>query len=503
MFGLSVNRTASRLFAGAVACALLASCGVVNEFGKTSKHVGGVSRENSDNTALPPVPTKPRASAVTPLPDGDMALDVWLAAIDAAEATIDIKTFIYRPDPVGRLISGRLIAAADRGVRVRVLVDDLFHFWKGHDLEFLDSHSGITVKIFNPLDRNLPPPFNYLLDYRRVNARMHGKAIVVDRHMAIVGGRNVGSEYFRRNEDEYFSDFDVFLKGEAVLAIRDSFDLFWSDPYAHAYRDIAPAQSPGQDGLGSEVLPDPAVKPLLLDDLLERYGTFRVDATVYTDTPAKLRGEKLAGASLAGEGAVSALSKAQRSVLIATPYFIPGYEVSEVLIGLVRKGVRVRVLTNSLGSTNHPSVHAGYLKHRNRLLGAGVEIFEYRPGIVRRYLANGNQHAPVTTLHSKIILIDGTKTITGSMNFDARSLFKNSELLIELEGAALHRNIEEWLNDTLLKSSYALKLSEGGDVIWETWEDNDRTQRTTEPNRRLGYATVLVLFALTGLDSAL
>ena len=305
------------------------------------------------------------------------------------------------------------------------------------------------------------------------------------------------------NAAELAADLQRFLKGEAVHAIRESFDAFWNDPYARAYREVAPGPAPIRGAPGTKHTPEPTVETLPLEVLLERYGAFRADATVYTDTPAKLRGEGKAGASLASEGALSALSKARESVLIVTPYFIPGDEVSAVLIGLVQNGVRVRVLTNSLGSTNHPSVHAGYLKHRKRLLDAGVEIFEYRPGVVRHYRANGHRHAPVTTLHSKLILIDGTTTITGSMNFDARSLHKNSELLVELKDAALHQRIEEWLISTLLQSSYALKLSNDGGIVWETWEKNDQITRSTEPNRRFGYATVSLLFALTGLDSAL
>ncbi len=503
MFGLNTGPAASRFVAGFAAALMLAGCGVIGEFGDPSKRGAGVSRERVGLLAVAPQPARARASDVVPLPDGDTALDFWLAAIDAADETIDIQTFIYRPDPVGRLISGRLADAADRGVRVRVLVDDLFHFWKGHDLKFLDRHNGIAVKVFNPLDRNLPPPFNYLLEYDRVDARMHGKALIIDGDTAIVGGRNVGAEYFRRDADDYFSDFEVLVRGEASDDIRAAFDRFWSDPLARDYAEFAPGQAPHPRRSALGTSPDITEPRQTLGALLDRHGIFGAEAVLHMDTPDKVRGDTGIGGSIASEGALSALSEARESVLIVTPYFIPGDEVTEVLIGLARRGVRLRVVTNSLGSTNHPSVHAGYLKHRKRLLNAGVEIFEYRPGVVRRYQADGRRHAPVTTLHSKVMLIDGTTTITGSMNFDERSLHKNSELLVELTSPSLHRWIEDWSEEVLLTSSYALRLAEDGKVVWEAGGPSGRTLRRTEPNHDLGSVTVSLLFALTGLESAL
>ena len=500
---IRIGPIVSRFIAAFSGVLLLTSCGVLGEFIYPSWHSDNLSKEPTSFSGSSQKHSRPNVSEVVPLPDGDAALDIWLAAIDSADETIDIQTFIFRPDPTGRLIAQRLVEAANRGVVVRILVDDLFHYWKGHNLGFLANQKGITVKVFNPLDRAVPPPFDYLLEYDLVDARMHGKALIIDGDTAIIGGRNVGAEYFRQDENDYFLDFEVFLRGAASVEILAAFNLFWNDTLARDYVDFAPGSGRARRIAFGEVAPQLSEAQQGLETLLSRHNVFRTDALLYIDSPDKLRSKQMPGSSISRDGALSALTEARESVLIVTPYFLPGEKVTDTLIGLAQSGVRLRVVTNSIGSTNHPSVHAGYLKHRKRLLRAGAEIFEFRPGIVFRRQTEERSFAPLTTLHSKIMLVDGEITITGSMNLDARSLDKNSELLVELISPSLHQSIDSWAEKTLLRSSYRLALAADDTITWEIEGPKGPVVRSTEPSHDLGSSTVLLFFALTGLDTVL
>ena len=514
--GQSALRTVSSTAAGGRACSKLASismvamicalvvagCSASGPTKITSNFVPQPHLIDAAGTRSLQSQNASNKAVVTPLPRGDEALDVWLSAIASAEKTIAIKTFIYRPDAVGKVVAAHLFEAADRGVRVRVIVDDLFHFWKGHDLAFLDDHPGVSVRIFNPLDRNIPPPFNFLLEYDRVNPRMHNKALIADGRVAILGGRNVGAEYFRKSRLEYFSDFEVLVQGKAVEPLQHSFDAFWEDEYARDYRTIKPLRSGQSASLRREAKPG-LTRPQPLEAVVERFASFSADVTTFADTPRKLKAPASSREYVAAAGVFGVLSNAQESVLITSPYFIPERYGTSLLSELAQRGVRVRVLTNSLGSTNHPSVHAGYVRYRKELLKAGVEIHEYRHDAAHEVIETGTRYAPATTLHSKVILIDGKTTIVGSMNFDPRSVRTNSELMVRLDSKPLNRWLQSWFEHTMKKAAYSLQLSQQGNVTWIFRGGDMPTSRESEPNHALTPAIMALIFGMLPMDSAL
>ena len=428
--------------------------------------------------------------------------------IDGEERSIDLKTFIFRPDNIGKRVGRHLIDAADRGVRVRMLVDDLFHFFKKNDIGFLDDHPNIEVRVFNPLDRRIIPPVSFLLEYDRVNPRMHNKALVVDGETAIVGGRNIAAEYFRRNRDAYFSDLELLIRGPAVQDIASSFVVYWTDEFSLGYSEVVrrarssknrPAfETPGEvEGeLVSRGLQD-AFAPVAFTGRTP--PEFPALGRLSYDPPAKLRAGGESGPYPVEESVFSALEAAEESVLIVTPYFIPDAEMVGLLTGLVARGVRVRVLTNSLGSTNHPSAHAGYLRQRATLLKAGVEILEYRANVVHPFDDGEKRRMPTTTLHAKMVLIDESHAILGSLNFDPRSIKVNAELMFHAESPELGQWLARHYDRAAADHAYRVTLGDDGAATWEYGHRRDRVSWTTEP---AGAGSVLPRLRKTAVELA-
>ena len=449
-----------------------------------------------------------KENTVVPLADGPTALAAWRTSIQGAKRSIELKTFILRPDDTGMMIAGDLIQAADRGVRVRLLVDDLFHHFKGNDVGFLNAHENIELKIFNPLNRMLPGPISFLASYDRVNPRMHSKALIVDGKTAIVGGRNIASEYFRRNRKAYFLDFELLVTGKSVPELSHAFEEYWSDRYAIHYGKLPDAKS--------SRLPDG--KPPETREVVSRRATdlsvqnfarasrppvFVATGYVVFDPVSKMRAHPVVRDYVVGQRVFGAVAKARKSVLIVTPYFIPEKYLAELLLLLSRKGIKVEVLTNSLASTNHPSTHAGYLRSRARLLRGGVKIYEYRSHVRHQYSNGAETLSPKTTLHGKVILIDGETTIVGSLNLDPRSVRTNSELVFVAKSSELASWVRRRLEKLIKEQAYSLSLDANGRTTWQYETPVGQAVRKSEPAGQLSHGLVSAIFALLPLDSAL
>lgn len=427
------------------------------------------------------------------LSNGDDALGARLALMERAKSTIDAQYFILKSDRAGALFTGKMLRAADRGVRVRLLIDDIFTPRADRALSLLSSHPNIEIRLFNPLSRQGLKPWSFLMDFKRANRRMHNKSFTVDNSASIVGGRNIGEEYFELKQTVKFDDYEVLTVGPVVEEISAGFDAFWNSELSVPIEAFDVTVKP-QDlalwreyiaremALGATGTYSQAVNSTLLQEL--RNGTrvpIAAEAILVTDTPEKLQGP-MGDADLA-ELAVDIgrrFRAAESEIIIVTPYFIPGERGAVLLENIVSSGARVLVVTNSLASTNHVPVHSRYRKYRSRLLAAGVEFREIRTDIVGDHRSWGYNPERVT-LHSKASVIDRKTVFIGSLNFDPRSLLINTEMGLFIESEEVGEAFSIRLLSDLERTTYRVELDEQGSIIWR-YDHGERSEvETSEP----------------------
>ncbi|MEE4187529.1 MAG: phospholipase D family protein, partial [Roseobacter sp.] len=390
---------------------------------------------------------------LAPLGDGNDALGARLRMIEQAHSSIDIKTFLIKPDTAGALIWLALYDAAERGVRIRLLYDDVFTSASDAAIATLDVHRNVEIRTFNPLSRNSTRAMNFLLDFKRVNRRMHNKAFIVDGALAIVGGRNIADEYFQIETEAEFADFDLFIAGAPVRNLSAAFDLYWNDAWSVPLERLASGDPHALPKASQELLKkvnNPAAKiyqravdsTYLRDLRIGKKPVFRGRARIIVDQPGKLRTPPGIGPFDVGNAFYNTLLRAEHEVLVISPYFVPEDYGADVFETLVARGIRVRIVTNSLASTNHTYVHGGYSKYRERLLKSGIEIFELRsdaPSILGE-----SQNSLV--LHSKLAIVDEKTLFVSSTNIDPRSIRQNSEIATIVESAELAGELLQHFN---------------------------------------------------------
>ncbi|MEP0203018.1 MAG: phospholipase D family protein [Halioglobus sp.] len=450
------------------------------------------------------------------LPDGIGALGARLKLIEAAQQSIDAQYFILKKDRVGALFTGKLLRAADRGVRVRLLIDDIFSPGLDSPLTLLNTHPQIEVRLFNPVSRNSLRYWGMLLDFKRANRRMHNKSFTVDGSMSIVGGRNIGEEYFELKQSVKFDDYEILTVGPAVTEISAGFDAYWNSELAVPIEAFGRKVKPQELNDWRElVLRDvasaengiygPAVNSRKIKAVTDEEEEFvAANATVVIDTPAKLTGA-------VGDATLATLAvdvgkrfrQAQSEIVIITPYFIPQETGAQLLADIVAKGVRVVVVTNSLASTNHIPVHSRYTKYRRQLLGKGVEFYEIRVDRAEQESEWGFNPERIT-LHSKASMIDKETIFVGSLNFDPRSLLLNTEMGLFVESPILGRQFSNSLNTELHKTAYRVALNADGKTRWY-WEpeDDEHEMYTSEPQASVGRRIMTNLYKLVPIEGQL
>lgn len=456
----------------------------------------------------------------------DWGLDAFVvraALIEAAEKSIDLQYYIIHNDVTGKLLLNMVLRAADRGVKVRILVDDMYTTGRKGILTAFTAHPNIEVRLFNPFAgrSSFTRLFDYLTDFSRVQRRMHNKLFLVDGAAAIVGGRNVGDEYFAAREDVNFADLDLLAIGPVAAECGRAFDLYWNSRLAvpvQAFLD-EPRKEEDLDEVADRlqehweaekeseyvrrVIASDAFKSLREGGLPFSWARSRLAC----DPPEKLEGrvkrtDKGTLWSALNEYAVESKSE----LIIVSPYFVPGEKGVEHLKTVRDRGVAIRILTNSLASNDVPMVHGGYGKYRKELLEQGIELFEVRAVLGNRKTPGREKFGSAGAgLHAKSFIYDRRVLFVGSANMDPRSGDLNTEMGLIVESPEIATEMANRF-DRLAKSSFCFQLvlekekdgdASPGEIVWVGKEDGKEVKYTTDPLagvwRRLS-VTILSIF---------
>ncbi len=408
---------------------------------------------------------------------------VWrIRAIDSASQSIDLQTFLWKSDSTGQLIMARLLAAADRGVAIRILLDDSFLSGNDPDINLLARHPYISYRIYNPATRRqqslLGKELANLNDFQRLNHRMHNKVMVVDERTAIVGGRNLADEYFGYHQQHNFRDMEVLTAGTIVGKIGAEFDRYWNSDWSiPVSRIIEEPESDAdiellQSKLAATALAFPREEPATQTArwMALASNAHAGSAELLFDSPpddfsqAEQQTSQLAGQLLEN------LAKIERQAIIVSAYYIPTPELEARIRAMEQRGVDVRLLTNSLNTNNHTTAHSAYQKHRKALLQAGAELHETRADAKDRILY---MQQPVGRrilgLHAKTLVLDEDQVFIGSTNLDPRSLRINTEVGLWIHSPGLNQALREQLAvDMLPGNSWKLSLDQEGRINWQS-----------------------------------
>ena len=502
-------------FLAAAATAVLAACASLPpERSATPSHaLTGTADTRLGVWATRTVADLKAPSGVHLLYRGPDAFLARLVLADTAQRSIDAQYYIWHGDTTGRVLIAELLRAADRGVRVRLLIDDVGSAANDMNLLLLTRHANVEVRLFNPVASRSARTMGLLFDFARTNRRMHNKSFIVDNQVAIVGGRNIGDEYFGARTDVNFGDLDSLTVGAAVVDVSSHFDAFWNSSSTYAIQDLttarpddaayakartdleAFARKQRDQKYAGELLDNELATQLRAGHVLFTGGSVKVLA----DDPAKVeRPDEDRSKNLMPQ-LMPELAGMREQVLMVSPYFVPGVEGVEALRRLKQRGIRVRVLTNSLASTDVPSVYSGYAKYREALLEAGVELYEVNPDAAREPTggrpgdtaadANDDDHPHGSgrsraALHAKTLVVDCRLFFVGSMNLDPRSAFTNTEIGIVVDAPAEAARLCAMLDD-VLAHAYRVELRRtetgGSRIEWSGLEDGREVRYTTSP----------------------
>jgi putative cardiolipin synthase len=455
------------------------------------------------------------------LPTGSEALMMRIALVEASQRSIDMQYYITEDDRTGKLLLQAVLRAADRGVHVRMLLDD----WSLDDFEAgavaLNAHPNIEIRVFNPYstrDQSVFSRIGNLYSYLdQFSRRMHNKALVVDNQAAIMGGRNLGDEYFEASKDVNFRDIDVFAVGKVVPSISKNFDRYWNSdesfPVAmlnlpEENQQMVAAMREDMRAHWEKMRTTKAGRGLenlqLPHDV--KNGTVPLDwaqAELASDRPEKLDVPDEKASSAPGLRINQLTEKAQREFIIFTPYFVPLDDGVEWLTALVKRGVRVRIITNSLASTDVVPAQAGYGHYREALLRGGVEIYESK-ALTRPRAKQMFKPSSQNALHTKLYMVDRKDVVVGSFNLDPRSLQFNTEQVLVIHSAALGAKVARQFEEAIApEDSYRVVLDENGKTVWLSQEDGKMVQYDFNPHAGFIRRVTDGFFSLLPIDDKL
>lgn len=429
------------------------------------------------------------------IPRGEDAFGMLYTLIRHAQRSLDFQYYIIKDDPYARTLLRAAREAAERGVRVRVLLDDFYTTGEDERIAWYSAHPNIEVRLFNPFAHGRQWFATRLLasatDLGRIDRRMHNKLFVADNAIAVTGGRNIGAEYYMYSGTTNFLDMDVLVGGPIVRELSENFDRYWNSPFAVPIQHLTKAVGADAPTIDQRALADPNDPVRKATEEAARSGASfaaeldqgRLSLTwapteLISDKPSKIQrtaptlgADGLTSGATIATDVLSIIDSAQKDVLIVSPYFVPGKRGVAEMKKLVDRGVRVRVLTNSLASTDAAVVHIGYSHYRKQLLALGVEIFELRPDPGQEQARLGAIGSSKASLHAKVLLIDGKTLFVGSFNVDQRSALINTEMGLRIASPELSEQLLDVLRTRGPESRYQVTLDEHGNLLWTTKTD--------------------------------
>lgn len=465
----------------------------------------------------------PDRSGFLLLGNGLDALVARAALARAAERSIDAQYYLLHDDLAGHFFIGELLKAADRGVRVRLLVDDMDLEGRDIGAAALDTHPNIEVRIYNPFARNVSRLSQFVTRFGSVTRRMHNKSFTVDSQATVLGGRNIGDEYFEANPALAFGDLDVLGIGPVAREVSVSFDAYWNHPLAYPASSLV-GQLPDDETVARlrarhEALiaaeTDSEYFRALHNSQLARQlqaGELRLlwgSAGVVADDPEKLIADRNKKELHLTEALGPYFRDLAQELIIFSPYFVPGREGVDYFTALVERGVRVRILTNSLASTDVSIVHAGYARHRRALLRAGIELYEMNRQLTPeqregRKLITGSSKA---SLHAKSFVIDSRWVFIGSLNLDPRSVVENTEVGVVIDTPEIAKSMVDWFDQNVQRVAFQVTLEDDGDggeqLRWSGYDEGERLVFDVEPHTHIWQRIGVNLMRLLPIDSQL
>ena len=458
----------------------------------------------------------PGLSGFSLVEHGENGFLARVAMIDLAETTLDAQYYIWSADTTGRILANRLIRAADRGVRVRILIDD---HYQTEDKDFLlgglDGHPNIEVRLFNPITNRFWRTLSFLADFGRVNHRMHNKLFVMDNAVGIVGGRNIGDVYFGVQKDHNYRDMDVLMTGPVVRELSASFDLFWNSDWAippGAMVKELPTQEERQamlkrqeEYISAAGYPYPIYENV--DDLRARLVQVRdnfiwAPGHVLVELPD--RAESQAEIDVINRALSQRVSVVEREILIESPYFVLPDRVIERVGQLTARGIKVRAMTNSAASSDVIAAQAGYANTRVKLLKAGMELYELRPdtNMERRWSVLSLKSR--AAMHNKFMVFDRKSVFIGSFNLDPRSSTLNTEIAVMIDSPEIASQAAKIMDEGVLPgSAYHVTLDNDGRLVWTDETNGEKVQYDAEPGTNIWERLLLDFVGMLPIEDQL
>lgn len=472
---------------------------------------------------LPPRPVEPATRAVEPdpaspigklvtaaigadprsgfrlMPIASASFETRIELVNKATHSIDLQYYLFQGDDTGRFLMRAVRQAAERGVRVRILIDDLYTAGEDPLLTSLAAFPNVEIRLFNPFAIGRGALWSRLAfslaQTGRIDHRMHNKLFIVDNEAAVAGGRNIADEYFMRSAINNFVDLDIFAIGPVVQQLSDIFDRYWNSTFAYP---LATLTAP--EGTREEL--ERRFDELTIYAIAPPPEAVPDNARPFLSLPGEIRAGKLTGIVLANAEAIAdpidkasganlsdikgtvtshildMIGSAKQSVIMASPYFVPGKAGLAGMQAASARGVDQTVITNSLASTDAPLAQIGYIRYRRAMLEAGVHIRELSPTLVGTSGRLGIFHGSLGALHAKIAVVDGHLVYIGSMNLDERSAYENTELGLIIDSPEL---ADQMAARTDRASSYALRLAPDGAIEWVASENGEDVVFKDEP----------------------
>lgn len=490
---------------------MLAACGSLPQRSETPQSAALAPSPASPLVRLVQVSTPPGDEALSGfrlLPTGLYSLDARIDLAKRAVRSLDVQYYHIHNDKTGHLLLRTLRDAAKRGVRVRLLVDDLYTVGGDEMFVGFDAFANVEVRLFNPFccgRGGIASKFvASLADFRRLNHRMHNKLFIADGAVVVAGGRNIADEYFMRSMTDNFVDMDALVVGAVVPQLVNIFDTYWNSRHVFPIGDVLPPAASREalqarfneivdEGDQMMALTLPPIDILgygpVSDDFADgQLGLHWGRATAFADSPEKVAAtsDEMARRMSVTMSVMDLVAAARSDVVLSSPYFVPGTMGVAAFGELTKRKVKVTVLTNSLASNDEPLVHTGYARYRHDLLRAGVDLYELSPsraGQNRRLMIPGASRG---RLHAKTAVIDRHLVFIGSMNLDPRSANTNTELGLIIDSPDLAKEVLRVIHISKLQSAYRLQLAQDGvGLEWLTMDDDREVVLVTEPDTTL------------------